>query len=291
MSAPSLPALPFSHWQLAWSLEAGRRAVRRALPVGGAPRTRGRWPLRRTASFLAAIACVLVALQSGLDDLRRAAAVRPHGPAHAAAAARSAAAPGRASPSLLALRALPPSRRRALAGALAHLRRFTGPAPSLLVLLGRAAAHAPAVVLRGDAAPPGAARGRARAVPARRAAPVVAAPRRRPRPRAAPRRARPARLHARGDAADGAGRRLPEPAPLARLSGLRPAGPRARDLRARRPAAGRGDHVGGGEHDHGGRRAVGGARRRCSPRSAASRPATPAPRRSPAPSADGRRLA
>ena len=66
MSAPSLPTLLVSHWQLAWSLdlEAGAAA---GLYLLAAHQVRGRWPVRRAASFLAGIATVVVALQSGVE--------------------------------------------------------------------------------------------------------------------------------------------------------------------------------------------------------------------------------
>lgn len=65
MSAPSLPSLLGSHWRLASSLDV-QAAAFAALYLWGTRRVRGRWPMRRTVSFLAGIACVLLALQSGI---------------------------------------------------------------------------------------------------------------------------------------------------------------------------------------------------------------------------------
>jgi putative copper resistance protein D len=66
VSAPSLPGLFVSHWHISWSLVA-IGGVYAALYAWAAVRAAGRWPLRRTLAFLAGIACVLVALQSGID--------------------------------------------------------------------------------------------------------------------------------------------------------------------------------------------------------------------------------
>lgn len=65
-SSPSLLSLLVSHWQPVWGLDAAA-GVYVGLYLWGARRVRRRWPLRRTLSFIAGIAVVLVALQSGLD--------------------------------------------------------------------------------------------------------------------------------------------------------------------------------------------------------------------------------
>jgi hypothetical protein len=57
MSVPSLPSLLVSHWQLSWSLEVAGAAAA-TLYVWASRRVRGRWPVRRTISFLAGIAYV-----------------------------------------------------------------------------------------------------------------------------------------------------------------------------------------------------------------------------------------
>ena len=66
MSAPALPTLMWHHWEPAWALDAlvaltalGYLQAARCIP--------GRWPARRTLAFLAGLACVVIALQSGID--------------------------------------------------------------------------------------------------------------------------------------------------------------------------------------------------------------------------------
>ncbi len=66
MSVPALPTLLWHGWQPAWSLDA-EAALVVALYVLAVGRARSRWPVRRTLSFIGGIACVLVALQSGID--------------------------------------------------------------------------------------------------------------------------------------------------------------------------------------------------------------------------------
>jgi putative membrane protein len=62
--APDLARLAFEHWQAAWTLD-GALACCCALYLYGTLRVRG-WRPIRTASFLAGVAVVLVALQSGI---------------------------------------------------------------------------------------------------------------------------------------------------------------------------------------------------------------------------------
>jgi putative membrane protein len=66
VSAPALPTLLWHGWEPTWSLDAEAVLVVAlyALAVG---RARSAWPVRRTLSFLGGVACVLVALQSGVD--------------------------------------------------------------------------------------------------------------------------------------------------------------------------------------------------------------------------------
>jgi cytochrome c oxidase assembly factor CtaG len=65
MSAPPLPALLWQHWQPSWTLDAlGTLA---ALAYVGAAARAGNWPRWRSVAFLGGIACVLAALQSGID--------------------------------------------------------------------------------------------------------------------------------------------------------------------------------------------------------------------------------
>ena len=66
MSAPAIPDLLVSHWQFVPLLDAEAAVVALAY-LFGTTRVRGHWPVRRTVAFLAGIACILLALQSGLD--------------------------------------------------------------------------------------------------------------------------------------------------------------------------------------------------------------------------------
>lgn len=66
MSVPSIPTLFFAHWQLTPSLDV-ELAAAAGLYLWGVSRVRGRWPVKRTVSFLCGVAWILVALQSGLD--------------------------------------------------------------------------------------------------------------------------------------------------------------------------------------------------------------------------------
>jgi cytochrome c oxidase assembly factor CtaG len=125
VNAPGLPSLLTGHWQLQWglSVEAAGAAV---LYVWAAARTRRPWPRRRTASFLAGIAVVVVALESGLDTFDdRLLSVHMIQHLLLLTAAPALLLAGR--PALLALRALPARERRILARGLARTRRFTGP--------------------------------------------------------------------------------------------------------------------------------------------------------------------
>jgi cytochrome c oxidase assembly factor CtaG len=131
MRAPSLPALFVSHWQLSWSLMA-IGALYGALYVWAAVSTSGRWPLRRTLAFLAGIACVLVALQSGIDayDERL---LSVHMVQHMLLLLLAPLLLLGGRPALLALRALPPGRsRRRLARALSEAARVAGPVACLI---------------------------------------------------------------------------------------------------------------------------------------------------------------
>jgi putative membrane protein len=97
-----------------------------------AARARGRWSGRRTMSFLAGLACVLVALQSGLDayDDRL---LSVHMVQHMLLLLVSPLLLHGGRPIVLALSALPPARRAGPARALARTRPFTTPAVALVV--------------------------------------------------------------------------------------------------------------------------------------------------------------
>jgi cytochrome c oxidase assembly factor CtaG len=124
-AAPDLLALPFTDWHpdpgvcvpaAAWA----------GLYLWGVVRARGRWPARRTAAFLAGVACVVTALQSGLEryDSRLLSA---HMVQHMLLliAAPGLLVAGR--PAILALRSLPRAQRAALLGAMARMRPVTRP--------------------------------------------------------------------------------------------------------------------------------------------------------------------
>ncbi|MFL5831706.1 MAG: cytochrome c oxidase assembly protein [Solirubrobacteraceae bacterium] len=129
MRAPSLPGLFVSHWHVSWSLIA-IGALYGALYLWAAITT-GRWPVRRTFAFLAGIACVLVALQSGTDTYDdRLLSVHMVQHMLLLLVAPLLFLAGR--PALLSLRALPPGRsRRGLARALQRAAHLVGPVPCL----------------------------------------------------------------------------------------------------------------------------------------------------------------
>jgi cytochrome c oxidase assembly factor CtaG len=125
MSKPTPLSLLIGHWQLDWALTAQVAAVS-ALYLWGVQRVGRRWPLRRTISFLAGIAVVLVALESGLDrfDDRL---LSVHMIQHLLLLILAPLLLVGGRPALLALRALPTQERRTLARALSRARPFTGP--------------------------------------------------------------------------------------------------------------------------------------------------------------------
>ena len=142
MSAPSLPSLLVSHWAPSASVLVP--AVASAAVYGLAVRrAAGRWPIRRTASFLAGIACVVLALQSGIDayDDRM---LSVHMVQHMLLllVAPPLLLGGR--PVVLALRSLSPGPRRSFATAMDRARGCTGPAAGAGVVRRGGGAHAPA---------------------------------------------------------------------------------------------------------------------------------------------------
>lgn len=130
MSAPSLPSLLVSHWHPSWSVDAAAIGCA-ALYLYAAGTLRTRWPRRRTASFLAGVGCLVVALQSGIDTFDDQ-LLSVHMVQHMLLlmAAPLLLLCGR--PVILALRALPAGRRQVLAGALERLRPLTGPATCIV---------------------------------------------------------------------------------------------------------------------------------------------------------------
>jgi putative copper resistance protein D len=129
MTAPSLPSLLVTHWQLQWTT-ALVCAAGAGLYLWAIRRVRGSWPLRRTASFLAGIACTLLALASGLDAYDDQ-LLSAHMVQHMLLLMVVPPLLLAGQPAILALRALPPRRRQRVARALQRARPYLGPAPSL----------------------------------------------------------------------------------------------------------------------------------------------------------------
>ena len=129
MSAPSLTGLLFSHWQLDPSLSLDAAATV-GLYLLGTRRVRGSWPIRRTLSFLAGIACVLIALESGIDAYDDQ-LLSVHMVQHLILLLLAPLLLLEGRPTILALRALPSGGRRRLIRTLSRLRRSAGPWPGL----------------------------------------------------------------------------------------------------------------------------------------------------------------
>ncbi len=120
----SLPSLLVRDWQLAPGLDAAA-LLYAGLYLGASTRIPG-WPRRRTAAFLAGVAVVLTALQSGYDgwDERLLSA---HMVQHMLLLILAPALLLAGRPALLLLRALPPGRRPRAARTLAALRPASAP--------------------------------------------------------------------------------------------------------------------------------------------------------------------
>jgi putative membrane protein len=125
VNAPSLPSLLVSHWQVTWSLDLPAFACAAVYTVTARHVSSG-WPRRRTGSFLAGIACVLVALQSGIDsyDDRM---LSVHMVQHMLLLMLAPLLLLGGRPLILALRTLPRRRRPVLARTLTRIRPFTSP--------------------------------------------------------------------------------------------------------------------------------------------------------------------
>jgi putative membrane protein len=128
---PSLPALLAQHWQLSPGLLL-QAAACASVYLWGARRLGGRWPVRRTASFLGGIAVVLVALQSGVDAYSER-LLSVHMVQHMLLLLVAPALLLWGRPALLALRVLPRSARRSLARGLARIRPLTAPVACLTI--------------------------------------------------------------------------------------------------------------------------------------------------------------
>lgn len=143
MTAPPLLTLLWRGWEPAWSLDA-MAALAVALYVLAVRRARAPWPARRGFAFAVGVACVLVALQSGVgafDDRMLSAHMVQHLMLLEVAPLMLLA--GR--PGLLALRAAPRNARPWIVRRLEALRPLTEPV-WCLVLFGVAvsATHLPA---------------------------------------------------------------------------------------------------------------------------------------------------
>jgi putative copper resistance protein D len=126
VSAPSLPSLLISHWQSAMTVDVAAVACS-SLYVWGTRRLRTSWPRARTASFLGGVACVVVALESGIDAFDDE-LLSVHMVQHMLLLLLAPLLLLGGRPVILALRALPPPRRRALAAALHRLASAARPA-------------------------------------------------------------------------------------------------------------------------------------------------------------------
>jgi putative membrane protein len=129
--SPSLSSLLVSHWQPAWALDL-LAALYVGLYLAGVHRVRGSWPIGRTLSFLGGIACVLVALQSGLNSFDDR-LLSVHMVQHMLLLLLAPLLLLAGRPVILALRALPRSSRPVLARMLQRSRPLTGPLSCLAV--------------------------------------------------------------------------------------------------------------------------------------------------------------
>jgi putative membrane protein len=131
MSTGGMLRLFVTHWQRDWTLEL-QAALYCGIYLGAAWRSSGRWPARRTLSFLAGVGCVTVALQSGIDtyDDRL---LSVHMVQHMLLLLLAPLLLLGGRPTLLVLRSLSGPRRRAFAGALRRLSRYLSPPVCLVV--------------------------------------------------------------------------------------------------------------------------------------------------------------
>lgn len=131
MSAPSLTSLLVSDWHLSGFPDLAAAAAA-GLYLCGLTRVRTVWPARRTAAFMTGLGCIVIALDSGIDAYdQRLLSVHMVQHMLLLLVAPLLLLSGR--PVILALRALPARRRRALAAILYRLAALTRPLVCLAV--------------------------------------------------------------------------------------------------------------------------------------------------------------
>jgi putative copper resistance protein D len=130
VSVPSLPTLLVSHWHPSGVPDLGVTALA-ALYLWGALRTRSAWPLRRTIAFLGGLACIIAAVDSGIDAYDEQ-LLSVHMVQHMLLLLPAPLLLLTGRPVVLALRALPPSRRRSLAALLHRAAPLTRPVVCLV---------------------------------------------------------------------------------------------------------------------------------------------------------------
>ncbi|HEX4281944.1 MAG TPA: cytochrome c oxidase assembly protein [Solirubrobacteraceae bacterium] len=131
MSAPSVASLLVSHWTVTASVLVPSVACAVGYALA-AHRAGGRWPLRRTVSFEAGIASVVLALQSGIDAYDDQ-LLSVHMVQHMLLLVVVPPLLLGGRPLILALRSLPPGARRSFARVVDALRPCTGPVLALVV--------------------------------------------------------------------------------------------------------------------------------------------------------------
>ncbi len=129
MRAPTLWQLIVGHWEVAWPLDV-QAAVYVSAYLWAVRTTRGRWAVRRTAAFLAGIASVLIALQSGIDAFDDQ-LLSVHMVQHMILLLAAPMLLLGGQPVLLGLRVLGPEHGRDLVRVMARVRSFTGPVACL----------------------------------------------------------------------------------------------------------------------------------------------------------------
>jgi putative membrane protein len=131
---PGLPTLLWRDWQPAWGVDV-TAALAASLYVVAGRRVRAPWPKRRTAAFIGGIACVVVALQSGLaafDDQL----LSDHMIQHLLLLELAPLLLLAGRPGILLLRGAPRSARPAIVRRLDRLRPLTHPFSCLLIFSG-----------------------------------------------------------------------------------------------------------------------------------------------------------